>query len=216
MEQNLTMDTVVRLRVQFSEQSGSTKPVQVIRTVRDLGVTLPDGQAHVPTDAEAKEAVEKDRANPGGGAINALFARYAAMNADTGNPIVALRRALTALIQNGELLEAHKVDGKNYVWQGDENGLAAQWLTDDAQGSVTGVANQEYLNFSGAAVWGNPPGWEKDFAKAIRAAGGDVEDIDDLDLDDEPEDEDRAAGNEDGVLTIRVPFGTRVVRIEIE
>lgn len=211
MEQNLTMDTVVRLNVQFSEQSGSTKPVQVIRTVRDLGVTLPDGQAHIPTEAEAKEAVTKDRDNPGGGAVNALFARYAAMNADTGNPIVALRRALTSLIQQGQLLEAHKVDDKNYVWQGDENGLAAQWLTDDANGSVTGVANQEYLNFSGAAVWGGD--WEKDFAKTIKAAGGDVED---LDPDGEPEDEDRAAGNDDGVLTIRVPYGTRVIRIELE
>ena len=76
----------------------------------ELGVTLPDGAVHLPTQEEAREAVQKDKDFPGSGAVVALFARYAAQNADTGNPIVVLRKALTDLLKAGALLDA-KIDG---------------------------------------------------------------------------------------------------------
>lgn len=217
----LTNDTVVVLKVQFSEPHGSTRPIKLVKTVQELGITLPDGEIHLPTPAEAKAAVDQDRDFPGSNALAILLAKYHAMNSAVGNPVVALRKALTDLIKSGALFD-HKVDGENYQWQGDEGGLAAQWRTDDAAGSETGTPNLAFLNFSGAAVWGHDPDWLRDFSRIIANAGGtaplnrEMED-DWLNQTDggEPEDEDTGAGNDDGVLTVKVPLGLRVLRIEL-
>jgi len=202
--------------VEFREQSGSTKPVSLLKTVNELGVVLPDGQAHVPTLQQAQEAVNTDRQNGNKEATDALFLKYRTMNADVGNPIVALRRALTDLIKAGAFLEDHKIDGQNYRWEGDELGLSAQWRTDDANGAITGIPNLEYLAFTGAAVWGGD--WQEEFRRKIKEARAqDLDEINDFEQDEmieeDERDENRDAGNDDGVLTLHIPAGVSLVRI---
>lgn len=230
MNQVLNPQTLVLLHVNFREQSGSTRPVRLIKTVQDLGVTLPDGTAKLPSDQEVQDAIATDKQDKYALAVNALFARYAAMNADVGNPIVSLRRALTELLSQGKL-EDHKVDAVDYRWEGDELGLSAQWRTDDAQGTITGIPNVEYLAFTGAAVWGSE--WETDFWNKINQAGGpnaikanvdpfaavERDTLNDFERDEIEEDErneDALARNEEGVLTLHLPAGIKLVRIFIE